>query len=453
MTDVASRAESPAAGSVRVSGTQLLFVLFAINLLNFYDRQIIAAVTEPIRVEWQLSDSALGWLSTAFTLFYAAVGLPLGRRSDVGSRTRLLGFGVAVWSTFTAFSGLAWNYWSLFAARMGVGFGEASCSPASNSLIGDHFPPERRARAIGIFMLGLPVGILLSSVLSGLIAKAFGWRMAFLVATVPGLLLAAIVYRITDPRRASMAAGAATGAATRDRWFAPYVTLWRIPTLRWIVLSGALHNFNAYAVNAFMPAYLMRYHGLSLAKANVAAGFTLGAVGIVSLIVGGVMADHLRKRGADRRLWLGAFALLLATPCIFAALWLPSGAVLPFVALMGTGWMLFYLYYVTVYPAIHDVVPPELRGTAMSLYFFWMYVLGGAFGTLILGMLSDRFARRAMTSLGESTLSAASRSAGLHDAFFVVPLISLLLAVVLLMASRRINRDVPATPSTHTFGS
>lgn len=453
MTDGASRAESPAAEGVRVSGTQLLFVLFAINLLNFYDRQIIAAVTEPIRVEWQLSDSALGWLSTAFTLFYAAVGLPLGRRSDVGSRTRLLGFGVAVWSTFTAFSGLAWNYWSLFAARMGVGFGEASCSPASNSLIGDHFPPERRARAIGIFMLGLPVGILLSSVLSGLIAKAFGWRMAFLVATIPGLLLAAIVYRIADPRRASLAAGAATGAATRDRWFAPYVTLWRIPTLRWIVLSGALHNFNAYAVNAFMPAYLMRYHGLSLAKANVAAGFTLGAVGIVSLIVGGVMADHLRKRGADRRLWLGAFALLLATPCIFAALWLPSGAVLPFVALMGTGWMLFYLYYVTVYPAIHDVVPPELRGTAMSLYFFWMYVLGGAFGTAILGMLSDRFARRAMTALGESTLSAASRSAGLHDAFFVVPLISLLLAVVLLMASRRINRDVPATPSTHTFGS
>src|SRR5215471_13479083 len=116
--------------------------------MNFFDRQVLAAVAEPIRKEWLLSDSALGWLNTAFTLIYAAVGVPLGRLSDKWKRTRILSIGVAVWSILTAASGLAWSFWSLFAARLGVGVGEASCAPAGNSLIGDLYPAQRRARAI-----------------------------------------------------------------------------------------------------------------------------------------------------------------------------------------------------------------------------------------------------------------------------------------------------------------
>ncbi|MEO7521754.1 MAG: MFS transporter, partial [Gemmatimonas sp.] len=325
----------------------VLFLLFLINLLNFYDRQIISAVTEPIRTEFALSDSRLGWLGTAFTLFYAAVGLPLGRLADSWSRTRVIGIGVAVWSLFTAASGAAWNYASLFAARMGVGFGEASCSPASNSLIGDLFPPERRARAIGVFMLGLPIGVFLSNLLSGFIARSFGWRMAFFVATIPGIVLAVLALRLRDPLRtaAANANSATTPSPGPTGFLAPFLQLWRIPTLRGVVISGALHNFNAYAVNAFMPAYLMRYHGLSLTEANVAAAFTLGAVGIISLVAGGIAADKLRARRLDGRLLMGAGALLVATPCVYLALSQPPGAVLPFVLLMGFGWMMFYLYY------------------------------------------------------------------------------------------------------------
>jgi MFS family permease len=422
----------------------ILFLLFLINLLNFYDRQIIAAVTEPIRREFSLTDSMLGWLGTAFTLFYAAVGLPLGRLADTWSRTRVIGAGVAVWSIFTAASGAAWNFWALFLARMGVGLGEASCSPASNSLIGDLFPPERRARAIGLFMLGLPVGVFLSNLLSGLIARSFGWRMAFFVATIPGLVLAVLVFRVKDRTRTETPAArqpAVQASESRVAFFAPFAQLLRIPTFRWVVISGALHNFNAYAVNAFMPAYLMRYHGLSLAQANVAAAFTLGAVGVVSLVVGGIAADSLRARRVNGRLLLGASALLISTPCVYLALSQPSGAITPFVVLMGIGWMLFYLYYVTVYPSIHDVVPAKLRGSAMALYFFWMYVLGGAFGTSILGMLSDRFAQRAMRAEGVTTLTESARATGLHDAFFIVPVLSLLLAVVLFAASRSVERD------------
>ncbi len=426
-----------------------LFVLFGINLLNFYDRQILAAVTEPIRREWSLSDSAIGWLGTAFTLFYAAVGLPLGRWADLGSRSKILSIGVAVWSAFTAASGLAWNYASLFLARMGVGLGEASCSPAANSLIGDLFPSTRRARAISVFMLGLPIGIFLSNLFSGLIAKSYGWRAAFFVATVPGLLLALMALRIVEPSRDHVGKGHAarantnTNAATsRASFMQPYLELWQIPTLRWIVLSGALANFNAYAVNAFMPAYLMRYHKLTLSEASVAAAFTIGAVGVVSLILGGIAADWTRTKRPDGRLLLGSLALMLSTPCVFFALTQQSGSVTSFVVLMGLGWMLFYVYYVTVYPAVHDVVPPRLRGTAMALYFFWMYVLGGAFGSSMLGMLSDRFAKRAMLIANETTVSEVTRAIGLHDAFFVVPLLSLLLALVLFAASRTVAADM-----------
>ena len=418
----------------------VLAILFFINLFNFYDRQIIAVLTEPIRLEWNLSDTQIGWMSTAFILLYALVGLPLGRLADTRNRPRVLAIGVTIWSAFTAASGMAWGYWSMFLARIGVGVGEASCSPASNSLIGDMFPPQRRARAIGIFMLGLPIGIMLSSIVSGFIARAYGWRTAFFVAAVPGLVLAFLIARVADPARARVRE--THGVPRAGSWLEPYRELWGIPTLRWLVISGALHNFNAYAVNAFLPAYLMRYHGMTLAQASVAGGVMLGAVGIVSLLVGGMLADRARQRSAEARLSLGAFAFVVCTPLMWIALLLPKGAVFAFVLLMGTGWMFFYTYYVTVYPAIHDVVRPSLRGTAMAVYFFWMYVLGGAFGTTILGMASDRFAARAMRLEGATTMTETARAAGLHDAFLIVPVLALALAGVLYAASRTMRRDI-----------
>jgi MFS family permease len=303
-------------------------------------------------------------------------------------------------------------------------------------------------------MLGLPIGVFLSGVCSGLIARAWGWRAAFLVATVPGLLLAIAISRITEPSRVSVSVSTSTGSAstgsaareavtvTGQSVWAPYLELWRIPTLRWIVVSGALHNFNSYAVNAFMPAYLGRYHGLQLAQANIVAGITLGLVGVLALAVGGVAADRSRVWRRDGRLILGTVALGIGTPAVFFALSLSPGAVAPFMALMGFGWMCSYLYYATVYAAIHDVVPARLRGTAMAVYFFWMYVLGGAFGPVILGTLSDRFARRAMAAGGGTAMTDAFKASGLHDAFFVVPAVMLTLTLVLFAASRTISKDI-----------
>jgi predicted MFS family arabinose efflux permease len=422
-----------------------LAVLFAINTMNFFDRQVIASVSKPIIDEWGISDTKMGLMGTAFTLIYAVVGVPLGRMADKGARTKILSIGVTLWSLFTAASGLAWNYASLFAARMGVGIGEASCSPAGNSLIGDLYPPSKRARAISVFMLGLPIGIFFSNLLSGIIAKNFGWRMTFFVAGIPGLLLAVLALRIREPQRgASETVKLATNAAQAG---SPYMRVLSIPTMWWIILSGALHNFNAYAVNSFMPLYLGRYHGLDVQQANFIAAIVLGAVGVIGLLGGGLLADWARKRSPNGRMLVGAMSLLISTPCVFLALGQPKGSLTTYMLLMGFGWMLIYVYYVTVYPAVQDVVEPGLRGTAMALYFCAMYLLGGAFGTYILGFLSDHFGKQAMLAAGQAiegvkVVPMPYSATGLHDAFYVVPIVSLVLAAVLFAGARTVSKDM-----------
>ena len=420
-----------------------LFILFAINTMNFFDRQVIAAVTEPIRKEWSLSDTAMGWLGTAFTLLYAVVGIPLGRLSDRWVRARILSIGISVWSLMTAISGLTWNYWSLFAARLGVGVGEASCAPAGNSLIGDLFPARKRARAISIFMLGLPIGIFLSNFLSGMIAKKYGWRPTFFVAAVPGLILAVLAFAIKEPKRGGAEVFQVVGHQQKG---SPYWRVLSIPTMWWIIASGALHNFNAYAVNAFMPAFLGRYHGMDLGQANKVAAFVIGAVGVAGLLLGGLAADRVAKTRANGRLLLAAVSLLVSTPLVYLALERPKGDIVSFMVLMGSGWMLIYVYYVTVYSAVQDVVEPGLRATAMALYFFAMYVLGGSFGTSIIGMLSDHYAKTAMLSAGVQSVSGVIpeqfKAAGLHSALYAVPVVSLALAIVLWLASRCVTADM-----------
>lgn len=178
-----------------------LWVLFGINLLNFFDRTLGSALAEPIRREFGLTDQQLGLASTAFIVAYAVVGLPLGRLADTRDRTRLSAIGVAFWSVMTALGGLVWSFPSLVAARIGVGFGEATCAPAGQSLIGDYFPPGRRARALSLFMAGLPLGIFCAYLFAGALAARLGWRAVCLVAGIPGLILAFLALRMHEPPR------------------------------------------------------------------------------------------------------------------------------------------------------------------------------------------------------------------------------------------------------------
>lgn len=422
-----------------------LGVLFAINLMNFFDRQILGAIGEQIRREWGLGDTALGALGTAFTLLYAFVGVPLGRLADRTTRKYILAAGVFAWSLLTAASGLARNFWELFAVRLGVGIGEASCAPAAISLIGDLYPVEHRARATATFMMGLPIGLGLSFLVGGYVGQRWGWRVALLIAALPGILCAVAALFIREPARGMVEEHQ---VGQKRRLGSPYKLVLSIPTLWWIIVSGALHNFNMYALGAFLASFLIRYHEVSLAQAGQIAMLVYGLSGTVGLVGGGIAADALYRRRKDGRLIIATLAIAICAPLMYLSLTRPPGDVTGFALLMGAGVGVMYAYYATVYATIQDVVEPALRGTAMALYFCAMYLAGASLGPIGTGFISDYFTARAATAAGVLDRSAGAlepfRGEGLHAAMYAIPLLAFLLAIVLFAASRTVRRDVEA---------
>jgi MFS family permease len=240
----------------------------------------------------------LGIIGTAFTLVYAIAGLPLGRMADTGSRSKLMGWGLAVWSGLTAVNGMVGSFWSFLIVRMGVGIGEASYAPAANSLIGDLFPAHRRARAMGIFMLGLPLGLLLAFFTIGAMVKAFdSWRAPFFIAAVPGLILAIFMFFIKEPKR-----GAAESVqVSQEKIDRPIRRVLAVPTFLWLVMAGLCFNFATYACNSFLVPMLQRYFLMPLQEAAVATGVIVGVTGLFGLTLGGWVADKIHQRVANGR--------------------------------------------------------------------------------------------------------------------------------------------------------
>ena len=417
-----------------------LAVLFGINFMNFFDRQIAGVLANEIRVEFGMNLQEVGWISAAFTIIYAVIGVPLGRLTDSWSRTKLISIGVTFWSVLTAASGLATGFWTYLITRMGVGVGEASCAPAGQSLIGDFYPAERRARAMGIFMMGLPLGLFASYILSGIIGAAWGWRSAFFVACVPGLILAGLTLLIREPVRGASEVHATAAALPTGR--SPYMAVLSVPTLWWIILSGMVFNFHAYAVNIYQNTYLQLFHGIGLKQASLLSSVSLGLAGALGLLVGGWLGDRLRVKRENGRLLLAAIAMLCAAPCIFVALGRPKGDVNTFALLMGASSACTFVYYATVYSAIQDVVPPRLRGTAVSLYFLAQYVLGASFGPPIMGGLADYFAKSAMTAAGAQQVTTEFLATGLHLAMYVMPVLLLVCAGSLFGAASTVAKDM-----------
>ena len=436
--------------------TATLFVLFLLNSLNFFDRNILGAVVEPLRHEWSLRDAQIGWIGTAFTLLYAVVGLPLGRLADHARRTRLLGGGALLWSAMTAISGLTTSFAVnrpaklvvspeiAVMARLGVGVGEAVCAPAATSLIGDLFPSARRGRATAIFMLGLPVGLGLSYAVGGAVAQAWGWRAAFFVAGLPGLVVGALCLALPEPARGTSEPHP-IGAQRRSE--SALALLTQTPTLLWIIVSGALHNFNMYALATFVPALLIRHHGLGVRQAGALSGLMFGVFGGIGLLVGGWVSDRAAARKEGGRLLVSTWALALSVPLLVLFLVQPRGEIGRALAFVCPALLLMYLYYAPVYATIQDVVEPARRGLAMAVYFCAMYVLGASMGPVGTGLLSDRLAARAAAAAGSPVVTEAARAQGLHEAMYIVPVLSVILAVVLFAGARASVRDRRALTS------
>ena len=407
-----------------------LAVLFFVNVLNYYDRQALGAVAEPLRREFALSDAQIGALSTFFIVVYAVAGLPLGRLADTWSRRKLMAIGVSLWAGLTALGAAAASYSVLAATRLGVGIGEAVCAPAANSWIGAIVPAGRRARAMAGFMMAVPVGVMLSSAVTGPAAQAWGWRAALALAAAPAALLVPALLWLREPEREAVGrAGDRIGP----------MTLLRIPALGWIAASGAILNFALYSFSSFLPAFLTRYHGLSVAQAGLWTGIGSGVAGVAGAVAAGLWGDRIVARWANGRLLLAAGAVLLAAPLALAAIALPAGESTAALALIMPAYGLLQTYYGLVYAAINDIVVPGLRGTAMAGYLFVTYLGGAAFGPLATGMLSDRLARRAAGGAG---LPEAARAVGLHQAMYLIPAMALVLAVVLWAGARSVRRSV-----------
>src|SRR5262249_48522866 len=303
---------------------------------------------------------------------------------------------------------------------------EATCAPTASSLIGDLVSPRRRALAMAVFMLGLPVGLALSFFVSGAVADRWGWDRAFFVAGVPGLVLAVAALFILDPPRGP---AAATARGEPLPFAAVVRRVLAMPTMWWIIISGALHNFNMYALASFVASFLKRYHDLTVAQAGYVSGLVYG-VGAVGIFAAGWLGDRAFRHSVRGRLNVAWIGLAAAVPCLLIALAAEPGQLWLWVAGLLPACLLMYSYYGAVYATIQDIVEPSLRGMAMAIYFCAMYLLGAVLGPVATGWLSDHFARQAAAADGAATVSEWHKAVGLHTAMYLIPVPSLAPLVV-----------------------
>jgi MFS family permease len=424
-----------AAATPSTSGIAIksLVVLILVNIMNFYDRHVGGALAEPLRREFGLTDAQIGMIGSIFTWLYAVVGLPMGLLADRVSRKRLLSAGMVVWGALTGLAAWATTYFMLLVSRLGLAVGESACAPTATSWIGDLYPPERRSRPLALFMLGVPVGGALSFFFSGPIAQAFGWRRAMVVAAIPALLLVPVVLMLREPVRG--AAESRPGAQQTSVW-----QVLRVPAFWWIIISGALVNFNLYALGTFLPAFMGRVHHLKVGPANIATGIIYLTGGLLGGTLGGHWGDRIARSRPDGRMLVAAIAALAAVPAAYIGVRQGWGSLNMAVVFLTAAYGLLNMYYGLVYASIQDIVAPALRGTAMAIYFLVMYMGGASFGPVITGKLSDFLAHRAAAAAGSPAVTETFRALGLQQAMLVIPALALALGLVLWAGSRSMRK-------------
>lgn len=363
-----------------------LVVLTLINLFNYLDRFVVAALGESLRVsELHLSDAQFGKLASVFILVYMVAAPVIGARADRASRPRLLALGVAIWSIATALGGLATSYGSLLAARATVGIGEAAYGTIAPALLADYFPPRLRGRAFAVFFLATPVGSALGYVVGGLVDHRYGWRHAFYVAGLPGLVLALLALRLADPPRGSQDESLA--APSTQRGFDIYRVLVRIRQYRLTILGYAAYTFALGGIAIWMPTFLERVRGVAHGQASVQLGEVLVVTGLLGTFVGGWVGDWLLPRTRQAYLWVSAVATLAAAPLAWVALVSPDRSVY-WPALIAAE-VLIFVSTGPINSAIVSEVPAAMRASAMALCIFTIHVLGDVPSPWLIGRISD----------------------------------------------------------------
>jgi MFS family permease len=368
-----------------------LAVLTLINLFNYLDRYVLAALGESLaRSPLQVTDTRFGILASGFILVYMLSAPLFGALGDTRSRTRLIAFGVFLWSLATALGGLAWSFASLFVARALVGIGEAAYGTIAPSLLADYYPRSHRGRAFSVFYAAIPIGSALGYVVGGQVDVHFGWRRAFFVAGGPGLLLAALALGLHDPPRGTHDPRAPLGVVARSARAAGqavYAALARNRPYVLTILGYAAYTFALGGMAAFLPKFLIRVRALPEGPATLWSGLVLAATGFVGTAGGGWIGDRLLRRTRQAYLWLSGVATLAAAPLALVALVSPTPA-LYWAAIVGAEILLFASTG-PINSAIVNLVAPEMRATAVAVSIFTIHALGDVPSPTILGALSD----------------------------------------------------------------
>jgi predicted MFS family arabinose efflux permease len=378
------------------SGTQsvriTLWILLVVYVFNFIDRQIVNILAEPIARDLDLSDTQIGLMTgLAFALFYTVLGIPIARFADRGttSRPKVIAVALAVWSAMTALCGLAQNFAQLLLARIGVGVGEAGCTPPAHSLISDMVPPERRASALAFYSLGIPVGTLLGMIIGGTLADHVGWREAFVIVGLPGVALALVVlFVIKDPRHSDAAAilrgknqpaalplGQAVAEVMRSRAFVL------------LLFAGSAASFLAYGKTTWTTIFFQRTHDLTPGQVGLWFGLLGGVAGILGTWAGGYLADRFGAKNRRHVLSAPAIGMALAVPLAIAAYHAPSWPLA--LALLFIPTVCNSFYYGPTYSAAQGLVPVRARAIAAASLLFFQNLIGLGLGPLFFGMLSD----------------------------------------------------------------
>jgi MFS family permease len=426
---IASHAHRDVAGA-NAYRAYVLGLLIVVGTFGWIDRNVFAAVLESVKAEFSFSDTQLGLLGgVAFGLFYATVGLPVAWLADRYNRRSLLATALALWSLTTALCGFATGFLTLFLARVGVGVGEAGGAPPSQSLVSDFFPPERRAFALGVLYLYIPIGFVVGFLSGGWLNQFFGWRTAFLVVGMPGIVLAAVL-RLTlrePPRGCSenlKDVGSTPTLLATLRFF------WSRSSLRHLPLAGAIHGIGAFAAAVWLPSYFVRVHGLTSGEAGTWMAVAYGVGGAVGVLAGGYLADYLARRTGDRRwyAWGAAIVLVLSVPFVLAV-YLSNATSIALSALLVVT-TLGHMFVGPVTATMQGLAGVRRRAVVAALYLFLVNLVSMGVGPVVVGAASDYFGAR----FGSDSLRYALLA--------IVTSTSLWAAAHFLLAARTVRQDL-----------
>jgi len=385
----------------------VLWVLMLTCALNFLDRQVVNILAEPIKKEFGLSDTELGLLTGfAFAAFHATLSIPVARLADRTNRSYLIAGSMAVWSLATVASGFVSSFGQLLAARMTVGLGEAGGIAPAHALIADYTPKVRRASAIAFYSIGIPLGGLFGMAIGGLVMDAYGWRTAFIVAGVPGLILAPLLaMTIRDPKRSRSQSAEPEAAMPAREAFREMASK---KAFLLVTAAGALMMLVSFSHAAFMASFFFRVHGPELnniassisgslgttfgaaALLGLALGLSRGLTGIAGTLIGGHVTDRIDGRGYRAYATIPAYVTLVRIPILIAGL-LVGDAILAFM-LLAFQWLLSGAGSIGGFAAVQGLVRPQVRATAAAVYALGINLVGLGIGPLLVGLLSDTLA-------------------------------------------------------------